>query len=270
LALGGVWALLFLVAIWPGAALKLSLVKITGFHLYRVGRGEEYAETLQHFSEHLSPILPLLMLCLLSAAYLVWKCRSDSSKWGPFLVVGLLYGVSMIRFVISPQYLVPALAPLLCLVGLAAYRVGVALGPYFRAGLTALAVVLVFPPIWPGAARAQMQRENQSRSAEISWLGNILRGQEALVDGGHIYQHYLGPAYAIRPITVAYDGKQLLVRSRGIYQPLGRQDLEGKLIVIQNDRERFFSGPLPRIMLWGCVEIERSIFHVYDCSKAES
>lgn len=267
LAFGILITLLFVLHVWPGSIVKISLFKIAGFHVYRVGRGEEYAETIRHLARSILPILPILVLSALSAAYLIWKHRSDSAKWGPFLVVGLIYGVSTGRFAIAPQYFVPALAPLLCLVGFAAHRIGLTLGPYFRAGLAGLVLFLVLPAIWPGNHQVQAKQLDQIKRREVLWLGGFLRGHEALVDGGHVYRHYLGLEYSIQPITVAYDGKALLVRNRGMYRTLNWEDVKGKMIVIQNDRQRFFSGPMPVTMLADCPRIKRPTFQVYACSK---
>jgi hypothetical protein len=267
LAVGFGVTLVFVLFVWPGAAAKTSLLKIVAFHVYRVGRGEEYAETLQHLARIIWPLLPVLALSLLSAAYLLWRHRSESVKWGPFLVVGVLYGISVGSFAIGLQYLVPALAPLLCVVGFAAYRIGMILGSYFRVGLAGLVALLVFPVIWPGDRPAHAQTENQMRRAEVRWLANLVGGRDTLIDGGHVYQYYLGPEYSIQPITVAYDGKELLVRTRGRYRALRREDVEGRIVVIQNDRKRFLSGPVPSAMLADCPRINRPIFRVYDCSK---
>src|SRR5262249_25154629 len=94
-----------------------------------------------------------------------------------------------------------------------------------------------------------------------------LRGREVLADGGHIYRHYLGPEYAIRSITVPYDGKSLLVRENGTYRPLTPAEIAGRVVLIQASRKEFLGKEGERALLGACRQQDRATLRLYDCGR---
>jgi len=176
------------------------------------------------------------------------------------VVVGGVYGLAMTRFALNPQYLLPALAPLIPLAGLVMDRISSRWG---RALAGVVALVLA-GSAWPASVDSAGDRERRN---DVRWLRETLRGREALVDGGHVVQYYLGRDYSIRPVTVSYHGESLLAREGAAYRPLGRGDVAGKMVVIQKSREQFFHKTAGTL-LSGCSRIERAVIRVYDCHRA--
>lgn len=89
------------------------------------------------------------------------------------------------------------------------------------------------------------------------------------MDGGHVYQYYLGQYFAIRPITVSYQGDSLTVCESWRYRVLTRKDLHGRhgrIVVIQKNRQHFLSGLGQAALLGGCSRIDRGLLLVNDCA----
>ncbi len=257
IATGIFLTVVFVVVVWPGSVLKGSLVKIPAVYLYRIWLGEEYTGVIGGLPRTLGSLLPLLVLGPAACLWLFLSHREHLARWGPSVVVGGVYGLAMARFALNPQYLLPALAPLIPLAGLAVDRISSGRG---RTLIGMIALVLV-GSAWPVSIDRAGDRERQN---DVRWLGEILRGREALVDGGHVFQYYLGPEYSIRPVTVSYHGESLLAREGGAYRSLGQGDVAGKVVVIQGSREQFFRKT-EGALLSGCSRVERATVRVYDC-----
>jgi hypothetical protein len=257
LALAGLCVLMA----WPGAVLKISLVKIPALYLYRVlSGGAEYAGVQERQSALLTTLLPMLVLAPLAGAWLWRVDRAGLRRWGPFVVMGGVYGLVLARFALVPQYLLPALAPLICVVGSAADRL-----PSPRAAAAVVAamgvLLLISWSAWlPPAPDAALR-------TDLRWLGETLRGREVLADAGHIYQHYLGPSYAIRPLTVPYDGNSLTLREGGKYRALTPADVAGKVVIVQASRREFLGREGERALLGACGQQDRPTVRVYDCPR---
>jgi len=259
IAVGIVLTVVFVLVVWPGSVLKGSLVKIPAVYLYRIWLGEEYTGVIGGLPRTLGSLLPLVVLGPAACFWLFLSHREHLPRWGPSVVVGGVYGLAMTRFALNPQYLLPALAPLIPLAGLAVDRISSSWG---RTLIGMVALVLA-GSAWPASIDSAGDRERRN---DLRWLGGILRGREALVDGGHVLQYYLGRDYSIRPVTVSYRGESLLAREGGAYRPLGRGDVAGKVVVIQRSREQSFRKT-ESALLSGCSRIERAIVRVYDCSR---
>src|SRR5262249_12857530 len=146
--------------------------------------GAEYAGVQERAPALLRTLLPILVLAPLAVGWLWRKDRAELRRWGPFVVMAAVYGLVLARFALVPQYLIPALAPLLCVAGLAVDRL-----PYPRdaaavVAATSLLVWLSWSAWLPPASDAALR-------ADLDWLRQTLRGREVLADGGHIYRHYL-------------------------------------------------------------------------------
>lgn len=258
LVVGVSLVMLIVVVVWPGSVAKLSLLKNHALHAYRIWLGREYASVPAQML--FTSLLPALVLGPTACLWLFLAQRLDLRRWGTFVVVGGLYGIGMLPFAHRPEYLIPALAPLVCVVGVASDRVPGALSRVLVALLVPLAVISA----WPSEPASAFERGTQE---DLRWLARILRGREALVDGGHIYQYYLGPGYAIRPVTVTYDGDALLVREGGAYREIGPEDITGRVIVIQANRHHFFLRGAARGVLQTCPWIDRVTIRMYDCTR---
>ena len=258
LTVGAALAVLFVIVLWPGSVVKASLLKNPAFHLYRMWLGHEYGEAAGYLAPALRSVLPLLILGPLASAWLFINHRESVRLWGPLVLIGVLYTLVMARFAHRPEYLLPGLAPFACIAALAADRLSSVRARLLMVAVAIFTVVLT----WPG--RSTAGSDGRARE-DLHWLGTALNGREALIDGGHIYQYYLGPDYSIRPITVSYNGDGLLVREAGAYRALQRRDVTGKVVVIQANRGRFFGGGSARDLLGSCARIELPTVRIYDC-----
>lgn len=228
-----------LVSVWPGAVLKVSLVKIPALYLYRIKLGAEYSSVPGRAWSLMSRLLPLLVPLPAACLGLLLFDKEGSRRWGPYCVVGGLYAVALARFALSTTYILPAVGSLACVAGYAADRCSRG----YRAvlvGLTLMTVALS----WPAPYDRNLERDKRAEFREMSAR---LTGREAYVDGAHIYRHYLGPTFSITSITVESDG--LYVRRRGAYRKLRSEELASKVVVVQRDRRHFLDGPACRDLL---------------------
>lgn len=264
LAVGAVLVALFVVAVWPGSLTKASLPKIFALYFYLIWLGDEYAAVPSFFMEHARLLLPMLVLGSLACFWLIFVNRAQIRRWGPSVVVGSIYAIGIVRFALRPEYLLPALAPFICIVGAAADHMFSR--AWYRIPLVAVALAVIVIT-WPQRSTTVSNGELRE---DLNWLEDALRGREALVDGGHIYEYYMGPGYAIRPIAVSYRGDNLSLRERGRYQTLGHYDVEGKMVVVQKSRQSFFGSPAEKTLLGSCLRIRRLTIMVYDCATGQA
>ena len=107
---GAAFALLLVVMVWPGSIVKVSFLKIPSLYLYRIWLGEEYASVSGNLPSLLNLFAPILTLGPMALLWLLVYHRNDTPRWGPFLVLGGCYGLSIVSFALRPIYLLPALA----------------------------------------------------------------------------------------------------------------------------------------------------------------
>lgn len=258
LAVGTVLTILFAVAVWPGCVVKVSCLKIPALHLYKLWLREEYSIRSSNVSpsELLTSLAPTFALGLLASLWLFLTQRSDLRRWGPFVVIGGLYGVLMARFAIAPRYLLPALAPFVCVVGVAVDRAP-------RKWGRALFVVVGFLTVAATSPNSPNAVSDRQSRQDLHWLGVALLGREALVDGGHTYQYYLGPSYTVRPVILSHQG-EITFREAGHYRAVRRADIDGKILVI---RKGWSGGRSAAALLGSCKRVERFTVTVYDCAE---
>jgi hypothetical protein len=251
--LGTASVILFVMIIWPGVILKASLIKSVLLYLYRMKSMEEYSSVSKQSLYLVWTLLPVWLPSIPAISWLVLADRSNVRRWAPYVVVGSVYSVALLRFAVSPSYVVAAIGPLICVIGLVADNLS---SVRIRVLVTGVCLLVA----WGTAPR--LTEGNESARDDLRYLGAALRDREALMDGGHIYQYYLGPRFAIRPVTVSYDGESISVRENGTYRKLGKQDLGGKLVVLQKNRR---VGPSLSSLLEGCQRTEKNTIRLYDC-----
>ncbi|HEX8173606.1 MAG TPA: hypothetical protein VF543_00640 [Pyrinomonadaceae bacterium] len=257
---------LLVILFWPGSVLKASFFKTPIVIFYRSFLGQEFKRTIAPFLTLLPISLPVFAACI----WLFYRQRDGLRRWGPYLTVGAVYAVVIIvvtPFGLVPQYLVPALAPLACLVGMALDSfVSVRPGRATAAALVALLVVSVAATAW--ASKLHTMLDDKEIRQDISWLKEVIGNREALTNGSQIYQHYLGPGYKIRPIELSYDEDQIFVREKGKYRLVTQEEVAGRFVVIPSYRTKLFSreGEGIRALLGKCRRLDRATLRVYDCS----
>lgn len=256
---------LFVALLWPGAFLKISLVKTPVVLFYRSLLGQDYRRPVEPYLI----LLPLLCLTILACGWLLYRRTTEGRRWGPFAVVGAAYVVVVVvisPFTVSTQYLAPGLAPLACVIALAVD--GVAAAGRGRAG-AALALALVCVSVAAtGWTKGLYNVTDAEQRADYGWLREVLRGREVLADGEHIYQHYTGAAYHIEPVSLTSDESRILVREGGKYRPLAPADVSGKVVLFPRFRAALMreEGPDIRALLGGCRRVERPTLRLYDCA----
>jgi len=246
--------------IWPGSIGSISLLKTFATRAYTAHLGQEYA-TVSYLTLA-RELLPALVLGGVGLGWLIVTGAGEMRQWGPFAVIGCLYGLAMVPFAVQSHYLVPAAAPLACLAGLACDR-SPGWGRIALLAVTCAAIVVA----WPAGSVGLRDRESRE---DLRWLSEVLRTQGALVDGGHIYQYYLGPHYGIKSVAVGYDGDALLVRERGAYRKLRSEDILGRIVVVQAIRPNTLLGGVQGPILRGCTRTDRFTVRVYDCRAEDT
>ncbi len=243
---------------WPGVVIKLSFLKLAARHLYAIRLGEEMAGFSNVIPGLVRLLLPMLILGTMAGLWLFFSQREGIKRWGPFALLAVVYGVAMTRVSMRPHYLLPAVAPLACLVGVAFDSLPPRAGKWV-AGLSSVVVVVMLWPVNPAVALDAKARE------DLHWLTSTLRGRESYIDGGHIYQYYFGDGYAIKLLTVYPD--RLTTREKGAYRSLGSGEVKGNIVVIQMGRPGFRGGAVEKTLLRRCARTERATVIVYDCAE---
>jgi hypothetical protein len=249
---------LIIFVFWPGAVLKASLIKIPALYAYRIIRGDEYANVPGMWKGLIRSLLPILLV-FGAFIWVLVKDRSRLKYWAPFLVLGVLYTLILARFALSPGYLLPGLAPLVCLVGSVTDQLQTNLG---RVAIFAVTVLLIVATGTHNLAQAEDQRVRE----DLQWLGKLMSNRESLADGAHIYQFYLGQGYRIEPLSLSYNAESLLRRERGEYRELRDDEIAGKLVIIQKRPQQLIGGAAAR-SLENCLQVEGNHVMVWDCNN---
>ena len=263
IAIVAVVATAVVVCCWPGAILKLSIVKIAALYAYRVHIGQEYADVPHRAAAVVGVLGPVVACAVISAEA---ASRRRFQRQGdltlgflPFAIVGTIYIVALLPFALNPVYLLPGAAPLAVVAARAIddYR-SMALR-LLSTAVVMLSTVVSLDRLAPERA-VRLQREDEYR------LAALLEGRQAYVDGAHIYQFYLGPGLPIRPLTVSPDGL-LTTREAGAYRTLGESDLRGSVVGLQKGRLSSLNIPSA---LKACTDRgETETLRVFDCAASE-
>jgi hypothetical protein len=243
---------------WPGGVLKISLLKIPALQLYRLHLGQEFSSVSSRAGESMRFLAPAIVTVIPAAVWLCARHRHDARRWGPFLVIGVGYAAALLKFMLTPVYVLPAVCSLIPLVGYAIDRM-----PRLRhQGIVAAGAVAL--PLIAVAGMVLMPVEAQER-ADIGWLRTELAGRDTLADGAHVLRHYLGLPYRIAPLHVDYGDTSLRVRRAGAYWPLDTSDISGRTLVILKRRTAFFGSAVERALLVRCTKQERPTLATYRC-----
>ncbi len=255
LIVGGGLVGLMVFVLWPGALLKISLVKEIAVNVYRSKVGEAFASADR--GKVFRAMLPPVAAASLAVLWLLVRRRSSIAIWGPFLLVSCIYLMAVIRFLILAKYLVPVLCPLICLVGFAVDQL-----PRRWFKWLPVAVCLGLTLVSPGENHAS---EGPDFRADIEWLGTRLTDAPALVDGAHIYSFYLGARRSLTPLFLSQDESALSIREEGTYRKLEPDEVRGKQFVVQSLRKVFLGGSAEKTLFGNCVRVTRPTLTFYDC-----
>lgn len=264
LLIGLALTLLLVVLAWPGSILKASLLKIPSYYLYRIWLGDEYASVSSLLPNIINSSLPILILGPLAFSWLFFFHRADMSRWGPFLVIGGLYGIVMVFFSLRIEYILPAFTPFICVVGVAVDRLP---SKRARAIVFVIALFTILIP-WQRGAVGDPGKDTTMAREDIHWLGDVLLGRDTLADGAQIYRYYLGADYNIQSIIVEY--KRVAYRDKGSYRTLNKEDLHRKMIIIRKDGKSIGQMSAVERLLDHCKRTDRHTMIAYDCSTGPS
>lgn len=225
--LGGFLAVV-LVA-YPGAIVRLSLLRIFALYAYAIMKGNEYSSVSSRYSSYLQLVFPLLLLGLASPAGLLFQKRSQ--RWYlafATLVIGFGYGLVLLKFLLNITYITPALA-LISMLGIAAISSckKPKIDMVVAVGLIAFTLYRL-TTIPTSSNYGTIQNFNQ--------LAQVIGPRQALIEGGHILQFY-APQVAgqVVPVTISADYKTLLRRDphQLKYHPIPAEQLAGSVLVLR-------------------------------------
>lgn len=253
--LGGVIAAGICALIWPGAVLKVTPIKIVLHYAYRIFFvNREYAGIENRWYGHIRLLWPVAAIIFASIFFALSSLRQTAHCWGPYLVIGVGYGVMIAPFAISVTYILPAMIPLMSIVGLAA---DAASARWARAGFALVSVTVLIIT----AGTEVTSRVGDHERLDLLSLQEMIRGKRAYADGGHIYRFYLDGNYNIHPISVTYDG-ELTVRQNGSHRMLTHKDIHGSVVVIRKRADNVGHDRVP-VLLEGWRAIELRTVTVY-------
>jgi hypothetical protein len=232
---------------------------------YLIARKETFASTAGGTGS-LAVILPGLVV-FAGTVWLALTSRDQVARWGPWAILGLVYGIPLVPFALGPRFLLPAIAVLLVVV---AYAVDIAPQPWRT--LVAGALVGLVGVGFLAEVRANNVATTRDREwrSDLAFLKERLGGAPSILDGGHVYRYYL-PDHDIDDLFLNFDRSELMVRRAGEYHDLSDGDLAGKYIGILRRRTEFpgteadsrlgHQCPLtarPTLWLWDCTAIPPS------------
>ena len=259
-AVGGLIALSAVLLLWPGSVARLSLLRIFAQYAYLMTIGKEWARSRALLGPNSLALLPLVALLPALSWWVCARQRSAVARWGPAAVIGLLYAIPVVPHMVTPTYLMPALALSIPLVG---WLIDAQPTRPRRCVVGGVVCALVSVSWW---ATPIAHREDAAQREDLSWLESALRGQETLADGAHILRHYLGASYRIRTVWVNYEGDALLLREHGAYRPLTPQDTGGRFVLIWARRPGFPASAQRIPALAGCPLAVRRTVLLFDCT----
>jgi hypothetical protein len=261
ITLGALLVGLIVIILWPGAITKISLAKAFAIYIYRIGEGQEYAVGRLNFQA--MSVLAIILLTLVTiATRRQLRDKARGPCWGPYVIISCLYLVALSRFALSITYILPAFGLIGCLIG---STVDQFTKPAVKAVCIATALLLVYGSLPPILSRDT----SIGARSDLVWLSGALRGRNTLADGGHIYRHYLNQGYTIHDISLSYGADFLLRREKGEYKPLGKNDIAGSIVLIQQRPNQVIKDLAAQILA-DCKRVERASLIFWDCGQMEA
>jgi hypothetical protein len=205
-------------------------------------------------------LLPRMMV-IVAVAWIFLKDRARMWYLAPLILLGAAYALLLARFAISPVYLLPGFAPLIPLVGIMIDLTDSKIG---NIGLLTATLCL----IWASGVRQLMAVDDRTAREDLDWLATKLSNRNSLVDGGHIYQYYFGSNYDIRSISLSYNAHTLFFRENGEYRPVRKDELAGRLVVVQKRPNQTVGGEAAQL-LNDCQKFDRNHVTLWDCANPD-
>lgn len=214
--------------LWPASVLKLSLPRILAIYAYRIKLGSEYGGGNTIYLQLLERAAPLILVAALGIIHSL-KRNESSELIRPvaFLAMGLLYGLTMIKFMLNLTYMMPALV-LLCIPGLFALSQIRSFGVK-SAIATVICISTIVITLRDEPALSCDTRDGMNELAK--WVTDY----PAIMEAGHIFQFYMPELKSqIRIGVLSKDGGQFTERQNMKYVPLSNNDMKNHLILFYN------------------------------------
>lgn len=221
--------LAFVLVTYPGAFLRLSLIRIFATYAFLIMKSNEYAGVSSRYSSYLNSVFPLLLLGVIGLIGVIFRKRSE--RWYLTLatvVIGFGYGLVLLKFLLNIIYITPALA-LLGMLGMATVSSCKKLGLEIVIAIALISFTFFTITNWP---ESSIQNTNQT----YNQLAETIGSRQALIEGGHIINYYC-PLLASRvlPVSFAFNQKTLYWRDphKLQYKPITPDQLAGSIVVLR-------------------------------------
>ncbi|MFM7132618.1 MAG: hypothetical protein ACKO0V_25025 [bacterium] len=228
-----VWMLIGFIALvlvaYPGAFLRLSLLRIFALYAFLIIKGNEYSGVSSRYSGYISLVFPLLILGVTGLVRLVFQNRSP--RWYLALatsVIGFGYGLILLKFLLNITYITPALA-LFGVLGMAAISSWKKPVVDMSVAIGLMAFTVFRMTTYPASS-------NHYTIQNFQQLADILGSRQALIEGGHILKYYEPQVAAdVVSVTVSGDQKTLIRRdTRKLqYNPVTPEQLAGNIVILR-------------------------------------
>jgi hypothetical protein len=162
---------------------------------------------------------------------------------------------------VSDAYYLPALGPVLLLMGSVVDSLG------RRAGAAAAVAVVALMAVSAGVlvnVNATDVKADKVRRGDFAFVKTFLGSSQAMMDGGHVFRHYVS---ATQIQDLSYNSTSLLARRRGKYIPLTYADYKGKVVGILADRTDFLHSDAARQLTATCPQTVRPTVVLWDCRQ---
>lgn len=213
---------------YPGAIIRLSLLRIFALYAFAIMKGDEYASVSGKYNGYLAMTFPILIVGMIGILNTLLTLKSKRSNIRiAFTVIGFGYGIVLLKFLLNITYITPSLA-ILSILGCASIS-------SFQKRMIEIPACILFVISIAWIFQVKPEIVYYGSIEGYTNIAPFVEKTEVFVEGANIMQYYMPElANRIIPITTAEAGRKLIRRDTKTLQYLTMtpDELAGKIVIL--------------------------------------
>lgn len=259
--------LLLIALLWPGYFLTFVFVKFVFYHIYRLFiSGQVYVGSQQAWLAFFQQFQLFWLLWGIGTGYFffrLYKKKLQQTYWTILLFLVPLFAMSY-RFFLTPQHVLPLLT-LFALLGGYLLSAFVAKKPRYH--YWAFGILLLLAGFSTAAGQYAYGDASSAFYAQLAFIREQIPPDALfLVDGGHIYRHYLPEYWNIVSITANYVDDSISIRQQGAYSNINAE-IQNKMYpyLLLQKRPGVEESTIVQFITQSCRQLYEDTVFIFSC-----
>lgn len=220
---------LSVLVLYPGAFLRLSLLRILGSYAYTIFKAGEYSSVTKNYTQIMYCVSPVILVTFWGILILGRKIFAhENRRFLACVIIGGGYAMALMKFLLNVTYIIPA-ASVLAVLGVAS--ISAFKQTHIRWLCALITSILVTVTLYSNMNESQFE----IASSDMQKLVSLINGQGVFAEGYGVLHFYCPEKKdQIHKLTFYKNGTLPMVRDRSTlnYRPLEREELAGNMMMV--------------------------------------